>query len=89
MIEIQMLQKETYQFMSPNTDSTMMNELISGTGPKPSRRDVVFCFLPHPALWNVYPARPVGRKYRTGVKCEANFSGTEPIPLGSAERKKK
>jgi len=30
-----------------------------------------------PALWNVYP-----------VKCAAYFSGAEPIPPGSIERKK-
>ena len=63
--EIQVLQKVAYKSMLPNTDLKMMNGLISGTGPKPSRRDVVFSFLSSPALWNA-----------------------EPIPPGSAERKR-
>jgi hypothetical protein len=38
----------------------------------------------NPALtpWNVYPACPVGRNYRTGVKCEAYFYRAKLIPLG-------
>jgi hypothetical protein len=49
-----------------------------------SRRDVVFCFLPSCALWNVYRACPacpvapgdgigVGRNYRAGVKLLSGY----------------
>ena len=37
----------------------------------------VFPFSVVPVPWNVYP-----------VKCEAYFSGTKPIPPGSAEKGK-
>ena len=46
--------------------------------PEISRRVAVFSFLPSSALWNACP-----------VKHEVCFSGAEPIPPGSAERKKK
>jgi hypothetical protein len=76
--------------MSPNTDSTMMNELISDIWAKTFPQGCGFLLFAAPCP--VECLSRLTRREEISYWSEMRniyFSRTESIPLGSAERKKK